>query len=192
MTPERPEAIQVALLVIEALTALGVRYHIGGSYASSIHGVPRQTQDIDLVAALAPDTAAALARRLADRFYVDEASARSAARDRKSFNLVHLDSGMKVDVFVLGDSPFDREEFELAVPIEVDRGHVVALKGPEHTILRKLMWYRAGGEVSERQWADVVGIAGAQGDRLDRELLRRWARQLGIEDLLEKVLRPRA
>jgi len=61
-----------------------------------------------------------------------------------------------------------------------------------HTILRKLLWYRAGGEVSERQWADVLRIAGAQGDRLDRELLARWATQLGIEDLLARVLRPQS
>ena len=191
MTPERPAALEVAWLVIEALATLGVRYHLGGSYASSIHGIPRQTQDIDLVAALTPVTAVALARRLADRFYVDEESARSAAGSRMSFNLVHLDSGIKVDVFVLGDSPFDREEFERAVPVEDDRGRVIVVKSAEHTILRKLLRYRAGDEISERQWADIAGIAAAQGDRLDRELLQRWAGPLGIADLLAKVLRPR-
>ena len=192
MTPERPEATQVALLVIEALTALGVRYHLGGSYASSVHGIPRQTQDIDLVAALTPDTAAALVRRLAAQFYADEESARDAARARRSFNLVHLDSGIKVDLFVLGDSSFDREEFEYAVPITDDQGNVVVVKSAEHTILRKLLWYRAGGEVSERQWADVVGIVDAQGDRLNIDLLRRWGRELEIEDLLARALGPSA
>ena len=191
MTPDLPQALQVALRVIDALESLGVRYHIGGSYASSIHGIPRQTQDIDLVAALSPDSAAALARQLSGQFYADESSARAAACAKKSFNLVHLDSGIKVDVFALGDAPFDREEFGNAEPVQVDPQHRAFVKSPEDTILRKLLWYRLGGEVSERQWSDIVGISRIQGDRLDLEHLHRWALELGVADLLDEVLRPR-
>jgi hypothetical protein len=190
MSPELPEGLRVALRVIDVLDDLGFRYHVGGSYASSIHGIPRQTQDIDLVVELPPSGAAPLAAKLGDEFYVDEESVRRAARDRSSVNVIHLDSGIKVDLFVRGDSPFDLEEFrrhrrEL---IRREPERYVYVKTPEDTLLRKLSWYRMGGEVSDRQWNDVLGIARTQCETLDREYLERWARELGIEGLLEKVL----
>lgn len=190
MSPELPQALQVALRVIEVLEEMGISYHLGGSYASSIHGVPRQTQDIDLVAELTPDSAGALTRRLDVEFYVDEATARSAARDHGSFNLIHLETAMKVDVFVRGDAPFDVEEFRRhrEETVDVQSGRRVFVKTPEDTLLRKLQWYRLGGEVSDRQWGDVVGIARTQGERLDRAHLRRWAPVLGVEDLLARLL----
>lgn len=189
MNPETPEALRVALIVIGALDDMGVRYHLGGSYASSIHGIPRQTQDIDLVVDLAPDTAVELAARLSADFYVNADTAREAAHRKTSFNLVHLGSGIKVDVFILGRTPFDLEEFRRPRPerIAIDPEAIVYVKSPEDTILRKLLWYRMGGEASDRQWTDVLGIARTQGDRLDREYLSRWALQLGIDDLLKRL-----
>lgn len=187
MTPELPRALQVALRVVEALEAMGVHDHIGGSCASSIHGIPRQTRAFDLVVALTPETAAALARRLAGEFFADESIARAAAHHKRSFNVVHLDSGIKVDLFVLGDSEFDREEFRRAALMQVDAQHHASVKSPEDTMLRQLLWYRIGGEVSERQWTDVLGIARLQGDRLDRTYLQHWALKLGVQELLEQV-----
>lgn len=78
MSPERPEALQVALQVIEIFETLGVDYHLGGSYASSIHGVPRQTQDLDLVADLGASQASAFIELLGTEFYADVESARLA------------------------------------------------------------------------------------------------------------------
>jgi len=95
-----------------------------------------------------------------------------------------------VDLFPLGDTPFDREEFsrsrlEVLVP-EPERW--VRIKSAEDTVLRKLQWYRAGDEVSERQWNDVLGVVRTQGARLDQEYLSRWAEVLGIRDLLDRAL----
>lgn len=190
MTPELPQALQVALRVIEALEACGAHYHIGGSFASSIHGIPRQTQDIDLVADLTPDAAAALARQLSGEFYADADSAREAARDKRSFNLVHFDSGIKIDIFILGESPFDLEEFRRhrAQLIQIDPQRQAFVKSAEDIILRKLQWFRMGGEVSERQWRDVEGIVRTQGTSLDRQYLQRWSTELGVADLLDKLL----
>lgn len=193
MSPELPQALQVALRVIDVLESMGIQYHLGGSYASSIHGIPRQTQDIDLVVDLTPDSAAALAQRLAGEFYADARSASEAAREKRSFNLIHLDSGIKVDLFVLAAAPFDVEEFRRhrreRVQLEPERFAYV--KSPEDIVLRKLQWYRMGGEVSDRQWADVEGIVRTQGEALDREYLRRWARELKVDDLLERALEPK-
>ena len=190
MTPDLPQALRVALRVIEALESLGVRYHIGGSFASSVHGIPRQTQDIDIVADLSPDAAVALAGELAGEFYADSESARFAAREKQSFNLVHFDSGIKIDIFVLGDARFDREEFRRhhAELVQIEPQRRAFIKSAEDTILRKLQWYRMGGEVSERQWRDVEGIVRTQGERLDREYLQHWAAELGVADLLARIL----
>lgn len=109
MTPELPQALAVAIRVIEALQALRIEYHIGGSLASSIHGIPRQTQDIDFVVDMDAERASLFAEGLHGEFYADPASAREAAAEKGSFNLVHLASGIKVDVFVRGNSAFDMQ-----------------------------------------------------------------------------------
>ena len=111
MTPEAPEALRVLIQVVEALEELGLKYHVGGSYASSVHGVPRQTQDIDLVVNLPMSLVDKLVRSLSDDFFIQEDPARSAVQERQSFNAVHLGTGLKVDFFILGESPFDLEEF---------------------------------------------------------------------------------
>ncbi len=189
MSPELPEALRVAIRVIEALEDLGLRYHVGGSYASSIHGIPRQTQDIDLVVEMAVSDGKALASKLGHAFYVDEETARLAVPRKGSFNLIHLASGIKVDVFVRGDEPFDLVEFERhrAEVVQVEPERSVFVKTPEDILLRKLQWFRMGGEVSDRQWSDIQGINETQGQRMDREYLSRWARALEVEDLLKKL-----
>jgi len=190
MSPELPESLAVALRVIDTLDVLGIAYHVGGSFASSIHGVPRQTQDIDLVVDFGSSDATRLAAELGRDFHADEEAMRRSLAARESFNLIHLASGVKVDLFPLGDTPFDREEFsrsrlEVLVP-EPERW--VRIKSAEDTVLRKLQWYRAGDEVSERQWNDVLGVVRTQGARLDQEYLSRWAEVLGIRDLLDCAL----
>src|SRR5206468_7777775 len=104
MTPTDPEALRVAFRVLEILDRIGIPYHLGGSYASAIHGIPRQTHDVDLVVDLSRDRVHDLARALADEFYVDEQAMGRAVDERGSCNLVHLVTGVKVDLFVKGVS----------------------------------------------------------------------------------------
>ena len=184
------ENLGVALRVIDVFEELGIRYHVGGSFASSLHGVPRQTRDLDLVADLPPDQVPALVARMENEFYLDEEAIRRALAQGRAFNLVHLGSGFKIDVFPLRRSAFDRSEVARATPrrLTSDSPRDVVVSSAEDTLLRKLEWYRAGGEVSDRQWNDVVGIVRTQGERLDREYLKRWAQPLGVSDLLERAL----
>ena len=190
MNPERPESIRVLLLGVGILEELGVAYHIGGSYASSVHGIPRQTQDIDLVVDLPMSVASRLVSRLSDDFYIKDDSVRDAIRSKRSFNIIHHDSGLKIDFFIRGDAPFDSEEFARHRPelIQAEPECRVLVANAEDTLLRKLWWYRQGGEASDRQWSDVLGIVRTQGDRLDEAYLERWAGELGVGDLLGRAL----
>jgi hypothetical protein len=184
------EPIAVTLRVIEALVDLGVPYLIGGSLASAVHGVARATADADLVADLHLEHAEPLAQALGDAFYVDVEAIRDAIRHRSSFNVIHLETVFKVDVFVNKQRPFDQAQFErrAAQIVATDPERSVYVASAEDTVLTKLEWYRLGNEVSDRQWRDVLGVLKVQGERLDEAYLRRWARALSVEDLLEKAL----
>ena len=187
------DSLQIVLRVVDVLEELGARYHFGGSWASSIHGVPRQTQDLDLVVDLPHSAVPILVSRLEGEFYLDEERIRQAIQKRSSFNLIHLATGFKIDMFLRGPGEFDRLELERSGPQRIGAGEerVVFVKSAEDTLLRKLQWYRLGGETSERQWTDALGIVKEQGDRLDREHMRRWAGDLGVSDLLERALEHR-
>lgn len=186
------ESLQAVLHVIDVLEELGIPYHVGGSFASSIHGVPRQTQDLDLVVDMTPALVTLFASRLEKEFYLDLNSIRRAIQRRSHFNLIHLTSGFKVDVFPRGSGAFDRSEFARGrlQKLVNDPPRDVVVKSPED-ILLKLQWYRSGGEASDRQWGDIMGIIRTQGDRLDFEYLRYWAEVLEISDLLDRALRIR-
>ncbi len=189
MTPSEPEALQVAFLVFDVLDSLGRRYHLGGSYASSIHGIPRQTHDIDIVSYLQLGDEEDIELELAGEFYCDREQIAEAISRGSSFNLVHLESGVKIDIFPQGDSAFDNDEQERRQILSLgDPPRDVPVKSAEDTILRKLQWYELGGEVSDRQWGDVIGIIETQQDQIDLEYLRSQSEKLGLEDLLEKAL----
>lgn len=120
---------------------------------------------------------------------MDAEAARHAVRRRASFNILH-ETMLKVDLFVLGDSAFDREQLRRRVPIAVSPGseQLVCVSSPEDLVLRKLAWYRAGGGASDRQWRDVLGVLKVQRGRTDLAYLRRWGEALGLGDLVGRAL----
>jgi hypothetical protein len=175
--------------VVEALEAEGVPCYIGGSVASSVLGVPRTTLDVDLVADLDEAHVAAVVRRLGDAFYVDEETVREAVRRRSSFNAIHLETMFKVDVFIVGAREYDRVALERSGLVALDEaaGRAFRLASAEDVILHKLTWFRDGGEVSERQWRDVLGVLKVRQSDLDREHLVSWAARLGVSLLLQRA-----
>jgi hypothetical protein len=187
-----PDLVAALLPVIEALDSLGVGYYVGGSVASSIHGVPRASIDADLIAELGAEHVAPLAARLSALFYLDEGRMRDAVERRLSFNVIHLASMFKVDVFVSKGRPFDVEasgRARLEALGESPDAPKARVASPEDTLLAKLEWYRRGGESSERQWSDILGLLRVRTGRLDLAYLADWARALGVADLLERASR---
>jgi hypothetical protein len=176
--------------VLDVLRDLGVSHYVGGSIASSAHGVARSSIDADVVAELRPEHAARLCAALQGAYYVPETRVRDGIARKTSFNVIHLESMLKVDVFVSKGRPFDRRAMERArasSPQTADE-RPLPLASAEDTILAKLEWFRRGGEVSERQWTDVLGVLRAGVTTLDRRYLEEGARELAVADLLERAL----
>lgn len=171
--------------VIEVFDSLGIVYMVGGSLASSIYGIPRTTQDIDLVADILWSQAQELSAALQPDFYADADAIEDAIRRGRAFNLIHNASGYKFDVFPV--LPDEYSQIQLARRILSSSGFPVVT--PEDIILMKLLWYRRGGEVSERQWTDARGVMELRRDRLDFEYMRRWAQPLGVENLLARLIK---
>lgn len=166
-----------------------MKYYIGGSVASSAHGIARASLDVDVVADLRPEHVQLLAQRLRDAYYLDPDRMRDAVARQRSFNLIHLATMLKVDVFVVKARPFDREALRRARTASVaDQTRAFPVASAEDTVLAKLEWFRAGGELSERQWSDVLGVLKAMGPTLDLAYLRRWAATLSVRDLLDRAL----
>jgi hypothetical protein len=186
-----PDLLAALRPVLSVLGDLGVRHFVGGSIASSAHGVARASLDVDVVAELEAVHVPRFVAALQDAYYVDAARVRAAVEDRRFFNLIHLATMFKVDVFVSRNRPFDLSAFARAgtqAPGPGLESQSIPMAAAEDVLLAKLEWYRRGGEVSEQQWADVVGIVRVGHGALDVDYLRLWAVPLGVKDLLERLL----
>ncbi|MGB9592939.1 MAG: hypothetical protein ACPL7R_02230 [Anaerolineae bacterium] len=184
------ETTRLTLLVTQALERLGIRYAVAGSLASSLYGVMRSTLDVNIVADVRPEHIPGLVATLSDEFYVDDEMVRTAIEQRTSFNLIHYQTAFKVDIFICGSRPFDQVQLERRRPLAITtkREQCVYVISPEDTILAKLARYRMGGEVSNLQWRDVLGVLKTRAGELDLDYLREWASELHVSDLLERAL----
>lgn len=176
--------------ILGALDRLEIPYMVGGSVASSIHGISRPTMDVDIIAVLQPGNIAGLCEFLKADFYCDAETARDAIARGRAFNVIHFSSSYKFDIFPLQPGAFDQEEFsrrELRESAMFGERIEFSVASAEDTILAKLRWYRLGGEVSERQWNDILGIIQVQQGRLDWKYLAEWAGYLNLSDLLDRL-----
>ncbi len=184
------EATRVTLLVTQTLEQLGIPYAVGGSLASSLHGVMRSTLDVDIVADMKLEHIQPLVATLSKEFYADDEMMKDAIEHHSSFNLIHYETAFKVDIFICKLRPFDEMQLQRrrTVVIATDPEQSVYVASPEDTILAKLEWYRMGGEVSDRQWRDILGVLKTRAGELDLSYLKEWAPQLKVADLLERAI----
>lgn len=185
------EVIEVTLRVTSVFEQLGIPYLVGGSLASSLHGKPRATQDVDIVADLQPRDVPRLVEALRSDFYLDETAIRDAVNRRSTFNVIHLGTLFKVDVFVARDDPATRRELERrqVYRLDVDPPEELIVASPEDIIVQKLHWYRLGDHISDRQWTDSMSVLTVRGTGLDIGYMRDLASEMGVEDLLSRALR---
>jgi hypothetical protein len=178
--------------LLEVLDKLEIPYLIGGSVAAAVHGIPRFTNDVDLVVDLAIERVGDFVDQLGPRFYADIDTIRGATRVGRSFNIIDTRSAYKMDLFPLSKDAYQRRQFERRVFLEFrvfgSEPIEFAVASPEDTILSKLRWYRLRGEGSQQQWNDVSGIVLVQSGELDLDYLRQWAEYLKVSDPLERLL----
>ncbi len=184
------EELVVVRSFTDILDRLDIGYVIGGSMASSIYGVVRFTQDADVTVEPFDNLADKLFEILKPDYYISRQAMYQALREHSSFNIIHLASAFKIDVFVRKNTAFEkqliarRKKLKLSDQLE----KVFSVVSPEDIILLKLRWYRDGGCSSERQWKDVLGVLAIQAERLDFEYLNTWADKLKIKKLMEKAI----
>ena len=182
------DAVTVVVAVVRVLEGLGVRYLVGGSLASSLLGIPRATQDVDIVVDLKPDHVDGLLEALTPDFYVDEDAVRDALHRRSMFNVIHLATMFKADLILMRHDPLSAAEMTRGLTCRLGEGdELIELQvaSAEDIILQKLDWFRRGGEVSGRQWTDVLGVMKTNRGRLDEGYLRLWAGRKGLLELLD-------
>lgn len=184
------DVLRTTLRVARILDSLGVDYFVGGSLASSLHGIPRATQDVDLVAAMTRNEVDGFVEALGSDFYLDEEMIREAIRRGASFNIIELETMFKVDVFIARSDGVSQTEMmrRQAIQPGEDPGETLMVASPEDIILQKLAWYQLGDEVSERQWLDALGVLKVQGSRLDKSYLQKTADLMGVAGLLRRAL----
>ncbi len=189
MAMNADELVQALAPLIEALERLGIAYYVGGSAASSVYGVPRRTDDADVVADLQFQHIRLFVKQLETGYYIDADAVRDAIRYRSSFNVIHLDTMLKVDVFIPKSRLFAQQELRrVQVGVLGEGTRPFYFSSPEDIILNKLEWYKMGGEVSKRQWGDILGVLNKMGTKLDITYLQQWAANLRVTDLLDRAL----
>lgn len=172
--------------IIEKLEKYGIQYMLTGSFASNLHGVPRTTFDADIVISADFEKIEKFIKDIEKDFYADSDTVRSATAQRGMFNIIHYETGFKIDFIIKKYGPYYEKEFERRKAYRL-AGKLCFFASPEDTVLSKLLWSKRGK--AERHFQDALGVAKIQGKNLDFEYLQKWAEFLSVRDMLEQLIR---
>jgi len=186
------DAVEIRVLkeFSKILDTLDIRYAIGGSIASSVYGQVRFTQDADVMVEVFSSKAQLFYEKVSPLFYISKEAMQHALQTKTSFNIIHLETAFKIDIFISKAGPYDRQVLLRAAKMQLGQTEQEAFffVSSEDIILLKLLWYEQGGRASEKQWNDILGVLVTQKQRLDLEYLKNWAKTLAVLDLLENAL----
>ena len=184
------EPLQITHQIAGIFKKLKIDYLVGGSLASSLHGIPRATQDVDIIANIHSDQVKELVKSIQEDFYFDNDAIMEAIKHNTSFNIIHLKTMFKIDIFILKYDEGALEEMSRRKSYSFSEGDVPALylASAEDIIIHKLYWYKLGNCISERQWLDVIGVLQVQKNQLDYSYLDKAAKRKKVTDLLKKAL----
>ena len=181
--------LKIASQMATLFETLSIPYLVGGSVASSLLGESRSTQDLDLVISISLSKAQQLIGAMEQEFYISESAVVEAVTEKRSFNVIHLTSLEKIDIFVSGDDAFSRSKMNRRQLYKIDESEKgIYIYSAEDIILQKLYWYLLSTTESQKQWRDVLGVLKVQGERLDFNYLNQWAAILQVQSLLELAL----
>ncbi len=170
--------------ILKKLEQAGIDYMITGSFAGNLYGVPRTTYDADVVIEAHPVSFAFFPQLIGDDFYVSPEAIEEALKYERIFNIIHMETGFKIDFIVRKNRAYSKGEFARR-RLETFRGNMYWFASPEDIILSKLEWSKVGE--SERQFRDSLGVAQIQGDSLDKEYLEFWSERLGLQQQLARL-----
>lgn len=185
-----PDILVALKPVVNIFEELSIPYYIGGSIASSIYGIARATRDIDIAACIDISHVPSVKQCLENDYYIDENMMREAILSKSSFNLIHFETAIKIDVFARKGDPYQYNAIQRRRKDTLDEDDIESefyVASPEDVVINKLLWYNMGGKISERQWLDVIGVIKVQGDSLDKDYLKSWSKELRIIELLSQA-----
>ena len=187
---KKPDILLALGPVVDAFEKCGIDYYIGGSVASSVYGIARATLDVDVIANIADEQVHGFFELLKTTYYIDEEMILNSIREKSVFNMVHLETMLKIDVFILKNTSYDKMAFQRRRKdtLEEEGKTEFYIVSAEDIILNKLEWYRIGGGISERQWGDILGVFKVQSDLLNMEYLEFWAKELNLTELLNEAI----
>jgi hypothetical protein len=174
----------------QRLELLDIPYLVGGSVASSAHGHPRQTNDIDIAIQINETNADLFVEEFQGDFMLTDPMVREALStgdEYRSFQMIHYESLLRIDCFLPIGTPLQQSEFARRVMLEILPGLEVPVASAEDIVIRKLLWFQLGGHVSDRQWNDIIAVLDVQGSRLDNAYLDEWTKKVGVYELLTKA-----
>ncbi len=184
-----PQDIAVLEKLTDILDELNIAYVIGGSFASSAYGAVRFTQDADITVEPFGQKNDKFFEAIKEVFYISKEAMSQALQNRTSFNIIHLTTAFKIDIFIQKDNEFQSQMLSHGRKLPLGKtAKKVSFVSPEDIILLKLDWFKQSGGNSERQWSDVLGVLASQKDSLDFDYLKTWAKKLGLNELLQKTI----
>jgi hypothetical protein len=174
--------------IVEVFERIQIPYLITGAVAAMAYGEPRLTNDIDIVAAMEEKHIGDLLKAFpSNEFYVDEETMREAILQQGQFNIIHPASGLKVDMIIKQNTPFDNSRFRRLRRIYPAESYQANFASPEDVIIKKMEYYKAGG--SEKHLRDIAGILKISGEMVDKDYIAAWSGRLGLTEIWDAIQR---